>query len=136
MSSHRSKPHPPPFPTRALVLLAVSIVVAACSPGDGEATAFDMATLEWSSACLELWAGDDLIATSSVNRAHDGEWYERRTTEYFCEMALPRPPTITWPALPAGEYELCGQGRTDCEALSVPSGLSSTGMQLLLQLDG
>jgi hypothetical protein len=95
-----------------------------------------MVTLEWSSACLELWAGDDLIATSSVNRAHDGEWYEPRTTEYFCEMAMPIPPTITLPALPSGAYQLCDQGRIDCKAVSVPSGLGSNGMQLLLEMEG
>ena len=117
-------------------MVALLAFVVACSPGDGENTAAsDMVTLEWSSACVELWNGDDLIATSSVNRAHDGEWYEPRTTEYFCEMAMPIPPTITLPALPSGAYQLCDQGRTDCKAVSVPSGSSSKRMQLLLEIE-
>ena len=109
-------------------MVALLAFVVACSPGDGENTAASgMVTLEWSSACVELWNGDDLIATSSVSRAHDGEWYEPRTTEYFCEMAMP--------ALPSGAYQLCDQGRTDCKAVSVPSGSSSKRMQLLLEIE-
>jgi hypothetical protein len=116
--------------------LITTVVLVACSSSDEEDTAgSDMATLDWGSACVELWNGDDLIATSSVNRAHDGEWYGPRTTEYFCEMAMPIPPTITLPALPTGEYELCDQGRTDCTTVSVPSGSSSKGLQLLLELE-
>ncbi len=63
-------------------------------------------TIEWSSACVELWEGDGLIAVTSMNRAHDREWEEPREAEYYGEMAQPIPPTITLPALAPGEYEV------------------------------
>ena len=121
-SSHSGSRTPAPSGLLVLLALITSLVLTACSLGEEDEQVGVAVTVDWSTACVELWDGNELLAISSFVRAHMGEWGQPREGEYFCELALPQPPTIRLPSLAPGIYQVCDQNRSDCRQVMVPEG--------------